>query len=412
MAEAQTVGLLPGELPSGTAEALLALRATVNSPVSPVALDDEEEAQRSVLFRQREDLRQQLRQAGAERAILDSLETDEAAYDATVGRQVSRLRSLELLGEGDGSSRHCPICSAQLDEEDPTIGELVTAASELRSQVGAYALSQPRRNRALAEVAERMNRLRDEIRSIDEAIASIETARNAIGAGRQYAERQAFLQGRIHHFLETTSLGESGNLQRLRQRLLSRRTDVDQLEAQLDPDEEREQLISRLAAVGRDMTAWADQLGLEHSGTSVRLDLNRLTVVADTPSGPVALNRIGSGGNWIGYHLVAHLALHKYFTTEHRPVPRFLMLDQPTQAYYPSDVDQESGVPQDDDDRAAVQSMFELIKRVVDELGDRLQVIVCDHANLPDGWFRDAVIANWRDGRRLIPSSWILVNEE
>jgi hypothetical protein len=37
-----------------------------------------------------------------------------------------------------------------------------------------------------------------------------------------------------------------------------------------------------------------------------------------------------------------------------------------------------------------------------------MQVIVCDHANLPDPWFQEAVgHSNWREGRKLIPDAWI-----
>src|SRR5690606_41209463 len=48
-----------------------------------------------------------------------------------------------------------------------------------------------------------------------------------------------------------------------------------------------------------------------HHGQSVRLDLNRVTVGTDIEDGPATLSRIGSGENWIGYHLVTHLALHR-----------------------------------------------------------------------------------------------------
>src|SRR4051812_47296691 len=86
------------------------------------------------------------------------------------------------------------------------------------------------------------------------------------------------------------------------------------------------------------MTRWAERLNLEHHRGEVRLDRRRLTVVADTEQGPVPLRRIGSGGNWVGYHIVAHLALHRYFVRQDRPVPHIRMLDQPTQAYYPNDL--------------------------------------------------------------------------
>lgn len=407
LTEGSAIGLIDGDIPSGTEDAFTALRRMAIAPVAELALDDEEQRRRVELVRRRGDLRQQLRQLGEERAILDTLQVDEAQYDGTVGRQVARLHSLDLLGDNEGSVAECPICGSHLAEEDPSIDELRQAAEELQVQVGRYALAQPRRTQALADLSDRTTELRDELRGVDEAISAIEAARQAVDAGRQFAERQAFLQGRIQQFLDTSEAADSPTLELLRQTVALRQAAVDELESQLDPDEEREQLMSRLSAVGRDMTTWADALGLEHSGTSVRLDLSRLTVVADTASGPAALNRIGSGANWIGYHIVAHLALHKFFTEQDRPVPRFLMLDQPTQAYYPSDVDRESGVPDSDDDRAAVLAMFDLMRQVVENLEDQFQVIVCDHANLAEDWFQDAVVANWRDGERLIPDAWI-----
>jgi hypothetical protein len=44
----------------------------------------------------------------------------------------------------------------------------------------------------------------------------------------------------------------------------------------------------------------------------------------------------------------------------------------------------------------------------VEELAPGMQVIVCDHANLPDPWFQESVgHNNWREGRKLIPDAWI-----
>ena len=43
--------------------------------------------------------------------------------------------------------------------------------------------------------------------------------------------------------------------------------------------------------------------------------------------------RMGSGENWVGYHLIAHLALHQWFVQRQRPVPSFLFLDQPVKDF-------------------------------------------------------------------------------
>jgi Protein of unknown function (DUF3732) len=160
------------------------------------------------------------------------------------------------------------------------------------------------------------------------------------------------------------------------------------------------------------MTQWAHDLGLEHASQSIRLDLNRLTVVADTESGPVPLGRVGSAENWVGYHLVAHPALHRYFVKQARPVPRFLMLDQPTQAYYPSEREQESGRFEAEDDRQAVRRLFLLMRDVVSELAPHFEVIVTDHANLDEDWFQEAVGDNNFRGLKLIPESWLTLTDD
>lgn len=52
------------------------------------------------------------------------------------------------------------------------------------------------------------------------------------------------------------------------------------------------------------------------------------------------------------------------------------MLDQPTQAYYPSEVAQRSGLALEDADREAVLRIFTLLRDFVADLGGRMQVIV------------------------------------
>ena len=128
-------------------------------------------------------------------------------------------------------------------------------------------------------------------------------------------------------------------------------------------------------------------------------------MVLRTPQGRRPLTRIGSAKNWIGYHLVAHLALHTYLNRHNRPVPGFLMLDQPTQAFFPEEVHDADMVL--DADWEAVRAYFSLIFEAVSENQGGLQVIVCDHVNLRDEWFHDAVVENWRGGAALIPADWL-----
>ena len=117
---------------------------------------------------------------------------------------------------------------------------------------------------------------------------------------------------------------------------------------------------------------------------------------------------MGSGENWVGYHLLAHIALHKWFRLKERPVPGFLILDQPSQAYYPPEQDSEGSLDGlADEDQTAVERLFRLISDAAGELAPNLQIIVMDHADLNRDWFEDAVVERWRRGKKLIPQSWM-----
>ncbi len=404
--EAITLGLLPNDIEGGRTELHQALeRVAVSEPAQPVG-DDEFVIRRSELESRRSDLQARLRAVGEKIALLNKLRSGGDEFGAAVAQQISRLKSVDLLGADESDDEACPICGSHLDVKDPTVDELRRQAIELQAQLQSVDVALPARRAATSRLQGEADSLRQELRGVDAAVNGLDGDLESAGATRRPEERQLFFRGRVQQYLSTVEGSDAEALQELVQRVTVRGFAVADIENRLDPDEEREQIASRLAIVANDMTHWAERLDLEHR-ENVRIDLRRLTIMTDTSTGPAPLFRIGSAENWVGYHLISHLALHRYFINENRPVPHFLMLDQPTQAYYPSDVEQEVGVPASDDDRQAVQRLYELMRDVAHDLAPSMQIIACDHANLPDDWFQESVVANWRDGEKLIPESWL-----
>jgi len=168
-----------------------------------------------------------------------------------------------------------------------------------------------------------------------------------------------------------------------------------------------ERITSALNLVGQYMTTLARALELEHGSKAIRLDRKKLTIVADTNEGPIPLVQIGSGENWIGYHVVAHLALHKLFHERNRPVPGFLMFDQPSQAHYPADPEDPSSPAPTDEDRIAVNRLFRQFHSAADPNDAKLQIIVVDHVDIKEEWFGSAVRERFRKGEKLVPTAWI-----
>ena len=185
--------------------------------------------------------------------------------------------------------------------------------------------------------------------------------------------------------------------------------EIDELSAKVDSEVEQEKLDGALAIIGADMTDLARQLRLEHSEGQVRLRLTQTTLVITTLDGrSFPLQSIGGAGTRVGYHLAAHLAIHRLLRARKRPAPSFLILDHPTGPYYPEEIP-EGQEPQlsRESDRAIVEGMFGLIRSVVDDLDGALQVLVTDHATFyGEPWFDNALVEDWRNGEGLIPPHW------
>ena len=228
---------------------------------------------------------------------------------------------------------------------------------------------------------------------------------------RDFNTRAAFVKGRIDLWLESVEVTD--NSEELANRVAQAKQAVSRIENNLAPEDFKERFNSILNRVGNSMSRWAEKLNLEHSENPIRFDPKRLSPVIDREDRAVPLARIGSGANWVGFHLITLFAFHKHFVNTNRPVPRFLFLDQPSQVYYPSEKDDdESGSLENipvDDDRKALRRMYDTIFEFVAEMDSGMQIIILDHASIPTDEFQSAIVEEWRGDDALIPKSWITV---
>lgn len=411
VAEARDAGLLEPQEGDTGVETLL--REALDAPTEPAVVIEEDATPeyRRLVERSRR-VSDDLRAIADRSEILRQREVERSEYRTELGEQAARLETLGLLPTDGAEGDHCPVCGSAIEEADASVAALAQSASETRAELEAELGVAPGRRRALTELEERSEALRGELREIHQSLSALAADRERINEFRETAMARAYIKGRIAQHLE-----QDEEAARIPQRQLSDRVEelneqIEQIEARLDPENERDQVASRLNVIAEDMSGWAEDLELEHSAGRARIDLGRLSVVVDTEDGPIPLERMGSASNWVGYHLISHLGLHKWFTAHERPVPRFLMLDQPTQAFYPPEADPDSLTDVmtgdlSDDDRRSVEAMFSLLHRFVTDLAPGMQLIVMDHANLADQWFQDSILEVWRDGQKLVPAEWV-----
>jgi hypothetical protein len=353
-------------------------------------------------------IRNRIREIDDQLELLENLQKEQGNVQSESQYQIDRLRALDLLVPKSvltvENVRICPLCDQDLDHPDETVDELRSLLDTLETRLEASKGFSSRRQATIERLKVSREPLVEALRENVVKLDAVAQQEAAIAAGRERRERIAFLQGRVSQELER-GVDVAADLAELRSTESRYRGQLARLEDMSERDDPVAALRVAMDSVSDLMTDYARYLQLEGSEHYVRLDPVELTVVVQRPGSRVQLGRMGSAENWIGYHLVAHLALHHWFAMNDRPVPRFLMFDQPTQAFFPEEII--DAAEDENADWEAVRRQFALMRDVVEALAGDLQVIVCDHANLADNWFQDAVVENWRNGVALIPSDWL-----
>lgn len=408
LSEARRVGLLSSDAQAEDVSSVLAFlrEATAPQPMAFSPMDDPE-ADLTALDERRRSLLRQLHELREEIADVERLGREASEFESEAREQEARLASIGLItDEGQGRSDTCPLCESHLAVPVPTVFEIRTSLASVQTQLRSVRRDAPRLQERVAGLESRRAELNEQLRNVQTDIAKRIQDNELLRLEQHQFAEQARVAGRIAYYLENAAVvAKDSDLLRKLEQL---RAEIRELETALDDDAAQERLVTALNLVGRDLTGYAAQLELEHGENPLRLDLKHLTVVADTDDGPLSLAQMGSGENWVGYHVAAHLSLHKLFRRRGRPVPGLLMLDQPSQAHYPPERDEGGridGLP--DADQAAVRQLFKLLYHYCRELAPGMQIIVADHVELLDDWFRASIAERWRDGIALIPPAWL-----
>ena len=405
LAQARDVGLSSAS-PDSWEATVAALRAVASTPLANLEVTASDNTEFARLSEERARLLAEQRRLTDEIDAVRAFETDGLGFSREATEQRARLKSIGLF-DAAPADQHCPLCSQPLDstEASPGIDQVKETLVSLSSRLDSASRATPQIERAVGELETRLQAARQRVATNRANLEAIRTSDERFAKARDDATRRVHVVGRISLYLE--SLPELPDTRALEQEAEDLRAQARALEAELSDERVRERLDSITSILAERMTRWARALGLEHSRFPLRLDLKNLTIVADTADGPVAMARMGSGENWVGYHLIAHLALHQWFATRSRPVPRFLFLDQPSQIYFPPEKDSDGWVEMvSDDDRAALSRMFQLVFEAVEEVAPGFQVIVTEHADLNETWYQAAVSERWRGGLKLVPEDW------
>lgn len=322
-----------------------------------------------------------------------------AGYSGEAQHQKMRLESIGLFEQLNFNPGKCPLCSGTLEQPLPSVEMIKASIVNLDKSIANVTREQPKLRAFISDLEREREKKQEEIKALEAEIDGFYQQESERARLRDINARRGKVVGRISLWVESVENDtESEKQEQIVKRIEDRIKEIDDI---LDRDSVEERKQSALSRIQEDMTKWAKALQLEHSDNPYRLDLNKVTVVVDKPERPVPLKQLGSGSNWVGVHLIAYFALQRFFVNANRPVPRFLFLDQPSQVYFPSELDEKQI------DWNEVNKMYQFIIDRTNELNGKLQVIVVDHADLKENSFRQFICENWWPiDKNLVPSDW------
>jgi len=404
LAQARDIGLSSSDANTWE-DTVAALQEMSRTPMTGVALEHPDGQEYSRLAVERDQLLDEQRRLRDEISTARAFEREEKGFSREASEQRSRLASIGIFNDSD-PGHACPLCSQDLPDAVtvPAVAQIRSALTDVSSRLESVTRAAPQVERAIAELDSRLQQVQAVLARNRAEMEAVRSSSDRLQQIQDETAKRALILGRISLYLE--SLPELPDTLALEEQARRLRSQSAALEEELSDERVRERIDSIISILGRRMTDWARELDLEHSKFPLRLDIRKLPIVADTADGPVPMDRMGSGENWVGYHLIAHLALHEWFTKGERPVPRFLFLDQPSQVYFPPEKDIDGSMAKvGEDDRQAVVRMFLFVFNVVNELSPGFQVVITEHADIKEDWYQGAIIERWRGGRSSFPRS-------
>ncbi|UPJ47338.1 DUF3732 domain-containing protein [Bradyrhizobium sp. 200] len=361
---------------------------------------------------------------------LKSLARSVFDYDEILKEQTASVVGVGWL-KAQTHSETCVLCGSDTDVAKQALAELEEPIAELSALAASAASTRPMVDRDIIDIQEELLRHERDLLALRQTRQVFEVEVD-IEQGRSQSLEN------VYRFIGSTEqalnmLGEVESDGGLVERAEALRKEISELGAQANEQERqgRAQRVHNL--ISSYIPKFIEAMGVAGAEGKPVLDERELNIKFEREGANRAdyLWEIGSGENWMAYHLAALLALHGVFLARGaaNPVPSFLVIDQPSQVYFPSDTfdafikgekntggqDQRPRRRRHLTDIESTIRIFSSLARAHRKFEGRLQIIVLDHADRNAWGDVEGVVgvANWRDDEDfLIPTAWIPPRDE
>lgn len=344
---------------------------------------------------------------------MSKLKENAEKYNESLRIQRDRLSIAKWLHGMESNSHNCPFCESPINGHAYQLAELFESLESIESQATKIVTMPASFDREMTRVRQEVKRLVDRLNGITVRKREVESrSEEAERAGLRSSEISRFV-GRIEQGMQVhAAMKEDGNLAAEVAELKERESALSKIVSSSGVEGRKNAALKKISANAQ---RHIPNLDAERPKDPVALSLTDLTIKITGQSREDYLWEIGSGANWLSYHVAVTLGLQEFFIDQkHSPVPRFLVYDQPSQVYFPRRLaNSRSKSDEDpkllDEDVNAVQKVFRTFADAIRATHGKLQIIVLDHAS-EDVWGDIegvTMVEEWRNNKKLIPPSWL-----
>lgn len=327
-------------------------------------------------------------------------------------KNINRLKSLASI-EANVSEIHCPLCDQEVEaikEKIAVIQESNEILEDEFEKIGTYVNDTSTQNALLRK---QRDQLKKELKALNIKAESLNKQILTEFNTKNEYEKGLLLKGRTEanaqNFIERNKL-----LSNSKSDYSELELEIEDLKTKLSGFNLKEELQKAQVVLGEKMSAICELLDFEEEFKpgKIHFDLEKFSLkynIKDKEN--ILLSEMGSGSNWLAIHLSAFLGfLYLHSITETSKIPSILVLDQPSQVYFPKiynklDEEVENEKNKVDDNIFQVKNIFKVISDEItniDEVcGYKPQVIVLEHADEDE--FAQFIKYRWsKDGNKLI----------
>ncbi|MCZ9157779.1 DUF3732 domain-containing protein [Escherichia albertii] len=338
-------------------------------------------------------------------------------FAQAVRKEQEHIVGFDWLKENLSPNGECIACGSKTSVLSAVVNNLEKKVLKINIMSNAL-FDNPVADKELDNLKKELRNQQDELQNIRKQKLQLE---NIDKATSDSLNKVYVIIGRIQETL--SSLNKVKNTDDIGEKIKEINTQLTPLEQYFKTSNRENLEYAVYKKINSLIEKYADKFELDRRG-DISLDKKELTLSfkASTFSKNEYLWEVGSGANWMGYHISVFLAFHEFLSHADRstlPPFSFLVIDQPSQVYFPSTDSGENILDQTDkngdlqitrqDDITATRQIFEILSSAIEENDYNFQIIVLEHAD-KSIWEKVSNThesACWKNkGDGLIPKEW------